>query len=162
MPVDRPSASAVRTRETRSSGTGATEVASVFVDANVFLRYLTNDVLEQAAAVEVLLGRAAQGDVRLVTSVLVVAEVVWTLGSFYKRSKSQVRDAVLALCHTPGLDVEDADALVQAAVWHADLNVDFADAVHAAWMRARGYATVATFNLKHFRRFDGLNAQVPQ
>ncbi|HEX9950721.1 MAG TPA: PIN domain-containing protein [Rubricoccaceae bacterium] len=156
MPVDRPSARPLEVRPASAS-----ESAAVFVDANVFLRYLTDDVPEQAAAVEALLGRAAQGDVRLVTSVLVVAEVVWTLGSFYKHTKPQVRDAVLALCHTPGLDVEDADALVQAAVWHADLNVDFADAVHAAWMRAHGLATVATFNLKHFRRFDGLSAEEP-
>ena len=133
----------------------------MFVDANVFLRYLTDDVPEQADAVEAFLDRAAAGDLRLVTSALVVAEVVWTLGSFYKRTKEQVRDAVLALCHTPGLAVEDADGLVQAAEWHAEINVDFADAYHAAWMQARGLTEVATFNLKHFRRFDGLDAREP-
>ena len=146
MPIDRPPA-----------GGPARAPATVFADANVFLRYLTNDVPDQADRVEVLLDRAAAGEVRLVTSVLVVAEVVWTLGSFYKRSKEQVRDAVLALCHTPGLAVEDADGLVQAAEWHAEKNVDFADAYHAAWMQARGIAEVATFNLKHFRRFDALS-----
>lgn len=131
------------------------------MDANVFLRYLTNDVPDQADAVERLLARADSGETRLVTSVLVVAEVVWTLGSFYKRSKPDVRDAVLALCHTPGLDVEDADALVQAAEWHVELNLDFADAYHAAWMRSREVETVQTFNLRHFRRFDGLEAVAP-
>ncbi len=155
MPTDRPPAT-----EARASGTSEPPT-TVFVDTNVFLRYLTDDVPEQADAAEALLSRAERGDVRLVTSALVVAEVVWTLGSFYKRTKPQVRDTVLALCHTPGLDVEDADALVQAAEWHADLNVDFADACHAAWMRARGLDEVATFNLKHFQRFDGLDAQEP-
>lgn len=99
--------------------------------------------------------------VRLVTSTLVVAEVVWTLGSFYKRTKAQVRDAVFAICHTPGLAVEGADTLVQAAQWHADLNVDFADACHAAWMRAQGLLDVRTFNVRHFRRFDGLIVREP-
>ncbi len=135
--------------------------APVFVDTNVFLRYLTDDIPEQADAAEALFDRASTGEVSLVTSALVVAEVVWTLGSFYKRTKTQVRDAVLALCHTPGLDVEDADSLVQAAEWHAELNVDFADAAHAAWMRARGLSEVRTFNIKHFRRFDGLSAKTP-
>ncbi|GAB5550166.1 MAG: PIN domain-containing protein [Sandaracinaceae bacterium] len=133
----------------------------VFVDANIFLRYLTNDVPEQADAVEAFLDRAASGEIQLVTSVLVIAEVVWTLGSFYKRTKEQVRDAVLALCHTPGLDVEDADGLVQAAEWHAEKNVDFADAYHAAWMISRGLTDVRTFNLKHFRRFDALTVDTP-
>ena len=154
MPTDRPPAT-----EARAPGTA--EPATVFVDTNVFLRYLTDDIPEQADASEALLGRAEQGDVRLVTSALVVAEIVWTLGSFYKRTKPQVRDAVLALCHTPGLDVEDADALVQAAEWYAELNVDFADAAHAAWMRARSITEVATFNLEHFRRFDALDAHGP-
>ena len=88
---------------------------TLFVDANVFLRLLTNDVPEQAKAADVLLAQAERGEVRLFSSVLVVAEVVWTPRSFYKRSKEQVRETVLALCHTPGLEVEDADGLVQAA-----------------------------------------------
>lgn len=155
MPTDRPPAGgAARTAETDGP-----EVA--FVDANVFLRYLTDDLPEQADRVEALLDRAERGEVRLVTSVLVVAEVVWTLGSFYGRTKAQVRDAVLVLCHTPGLDVEDADSLVQAAEWHVEKNVDFADAYHAAWALARGRTDVRTFNLRHFRRFDGLDAREP-
>jgi predicted nucleic acid-binding protein len=153
MPTDRPPV---------AKDAGAPDAVSpVFVDANVFLRYLTNDVPDQADAVEVFLDRAASGELQLVTSVLVVVEVVWTLGSFYKRTKDQVRDAVLAICHTPGLEVEDADGLVQAAEWHADLNVDFADAHHAAWMGARGLTAVRTFNVKHFRRFDGLDVSAP-
>lgn len=150
MPTDRPPAA-------RSHP----EAETVFVDANVILRYVTNDVPEQADRVEVLLDRAASGEVRLVTSVLVVAEVVWTLGSFYKRSKPGIRDVVLALCHTPGLGVEDADALMQAAEWHVEKNVDFAHAYHAAWMAARGLTEAATFNLRHFRRFGGLKPQEP-
>jgi len=142
------------------AGPGASR-RQIFVDANVFLRYLTDDIPDQADAVQALLDRAASGEIRLVTSVLVVAEVVWTLSSFYKRSRSDVRDAVLALCHTPGLDVEDADALVQAAEWHVEKNVDFADAYHAAWVASRGIGEVATFNLKHFRRFAGLSAGKP-
>lgn len=53
-----------------------------FVDTNLFLRYLTDDVPEQAQAVERLLGQAAAGEIILVTSGLVVAELVWTMESF--------------------------------------------------------------------------------
>ena len=155
MPTDRPPTSASATAETGEAR------GPIFVDTNVFLRYLTDDVPEQADRVQTLFDRAEAGDVRLVTSVLVIAEVVWTLGSFYGRTKPQVRDAVLVLCHVPGLDVEDADGLVQAAEWHAEKNVDFADAYHATWALARGLTDVATFNLKHFQRFDGLDAREP-
>ena len=152
MPVDRPP---------KPASAADPAVTTLFVDANVFLRLLTNDVPLQAEACDALLAGAERGEVRLITSVLVVAEVVWTLGSFYKLGKEQVRDAVLALCHTPGLTVEDSDGLVQAAEWHAELNVDFADAYHATSMRAQGIADVSTFNEKHFRRFDHLTVHVP-
>lgn len=42
------------------------EAETFFVDTNVFLRYLTNDVPAQADAVEFLLQRAAKGKVSLV------------------------------------------------------------------------------------------------
>ena len=165
MPTDRPpadpAAGAATPEPGGDSGGGLGDADPLFLDTNLFLRYLTNDVPEQADRVEALLDDAEAGRVRLVTSVLVMAEVVWTLGSFYKRTKDQVREAVLVLCHTPGLDVEDADGLVQAAEWHAEKDVDFADAYHATWALARGFRDVRTFNLKHFRRFDGLDPREP-
>ncbi len=39
-----------------------------FVDTNVFLRYLTDDVPEQASHVEDLLRKAEKGELTLVTS----------------------------------------------------------------------------------------------
>lgn len=124
-----------------------------FVDTNVFLRYLTDDVPAQADAVDVLLARAEAGVVELVTTPLAVAEVVWTLESYYGLAKEAVAERVLALLNTPGLEVEDADLLTQAAVWYAEKNVDFIDAYHGAWMRARGLAGAYTFDGKHFGRF---------
>ncbi len=53
------------------------------VDTNVFIRYLTDDDREKADRVEALLSRAAKGEIRLVTTELVIAEVVWVLESSY-------------------------------------------------------------------------------
>ncbi|OQX18717.1 MAG: hypothetical protein BWK76_06625 [Desulfobulbaceae bacterium A2] len=47
-----------------------------FLDANVFLRYLTSDDPVKADRVERLLASAAAGQARLVTTELVIAEVV--------------------------------------------------------------------------------------
>jgi predicted nucleic acid-binding protein len=60
------------------------EAEHTFVDTNLFLRYLTNDVSEQADAVEELLNKAAAREMILVTNSLVCAEMVWTLESFYQ------------------------------------------------------------------------------
>jgi len=64
----------------------------VFADTNLFLRYLTNDVPLQADSVEQLLQQAAAGDVVLVTNSPVIAEIVWTLGSFYHLKPDDIRE----------------------------------------------------------------------
>ncbi|RMF86682.1 MAG: hypothetical protein D6736_14535, partial [Nitrospinota bacterium] len=79
----------------------------IFADTNLFLRYLTNDVPAQADAVEQLLQRAATGEILLVTNSLVIAEIVWTLESFYGLTREAVKEKVLAILNTPGLEVGD-------------------------------------------------------
>ena len=49
---------------------------SALVDANIFLRYLTEDLPEQAEKARDLLERAERGEEELVTTVLTIAEIV--------------------------------------------------------------------------------------
>lgn len=131
-----------------------------FVDTNIFLRYLTNDVPRQAAAVDRLLEMASEGRISLVTSVVVIHEIVWTLESYYDLDRTDIRDHVFAILNTPGLHVQDPDLLLQAASDYADHNVDFADAYNAAWARRNACTTVHTFDKKHFARL-GVPLNVP-
>ncbi len=138
------------------------QVETYFVDTNLFLRFLTNDLPAQADKVEALLRRAEKGEVKLVTTSLVIAEIVWTLESFYHIPKSEIQDKVLAILNTPGLDVDGADLLLQAAVWYAGKKADFIDAFHASWMLKREMELVYTFDQKHFNRFGGITALLPE
>jgi len=104
----------------------------IFADTNLFLRYLTNDVPQQADAVEQLLRRAAAGELVLITNTLVIAEIVWTLETFYQLPRSDIKDKVLAILNTPGLDVADAELILEAMTWYTEKNVDFIDAYNAA------------------------------
>jgi len=132
-----------------------------FVDTNLFLRFLTNDVPEQADQVEAMLHRAAKGEINLVTTRLVIAEIVWTLESYYQVLKVEIQDKVLAILNTPGLEVDGADLLLQAAVWYAEKNVDFIDAINAAWMMKQDVEKAYTFDQNPFNRFEGIVAQLP-
>ena len=133
----------------------------VFADTNVFLRYLTNDVPAQADAVEDLLRRAGAGEVVLVTNGLVVAEIVWTLESFYELPRIEIRDKVLAILNTAGLEVVQGDLVLQAISWYADTNMDFIDAYNAAWLISAGLEKIFTFDRKHFSRIEGIAVSVP-
>lgn len=133
----------------------------IFADTNLFLRYLTNDIPAQADAVEKLLHRAAAGEVILAINSLVIAEIVWTLESFYGLTHDRVKDKVLAILNTPGLEVAEGDLILQAISWYADKNLDFIDAFNAAWLLDQGMTSAYTFDHKHFARFERIRAQAP-
>jgi len=133
----------------------------VFADTNLFLRYLTNDIPAQADAVEELLRRASDGEIVLVINSLVIAEIVWTLESYYGLARGSIKDKVLAILNTPGIEAAEGDLLLQAIFWYEDKNVDFIDAFNAAWMLTQGLATIYTFDRKHFSRIKGIRAEVP-
>jgi predicted nucleic-acid-binding protein len=136
-------------------------IEMVFTDTNLFLRYLTNDVPAQADLVEALLRRAAKGLVTLVTTSLVIAEIVWTLESYYQLSKKDIQAKVLAILNTTGLDVVDSDLVLQAIGTYVEKNVDFIDAYNVAWMLKNNVGTVYTFDQKHFSWFEGIVTEVP-
>jgi uncharacterized protein len=118
------------------------EVEAIFADTNLFLRYLTNDIPDQADAVEALLRLGAAGKSRLITNPLVIAEIVWTLESYYGLTKEAIREKVLAILNTPGLEVVDEEIVLQAIHWSVEKNMDFIDAYNAAWMLKRGNAAL--------------------
>jgi predicted nucleic-acid-binding protein len=133
----------------------------VFADTNLFLRYLTDDVPEQADAVEHFFRHAAAGEMALVTNALVVAEIVWTLESFYRLPRHEIKDKVLAILNTPGLEVVDGDSVLQAVAWYVEKSVDFIDAYNAAWLLARDMSTVYSFDRRHFARLEGITVKEP-
>lgn len=134
----------------------------LFVDTNVFLRFLTEDIPKQAQAVEHLLQHAAAGEITLSTSTLVMAEIIWTLQSYYELSREEVRDKVLAILNTPGLKVENANIIALAMAVYVDKNIDFIDAYNALWMGEKDLDQVVTFDTKHFSRVEGIRAKTPE
>ena len=134
---------------------------AIFVDTNLFLRYFTNDVPAQADAVEKLLRHAEQGKSQLITNGMVIAEIVWTLESYYQLEHADIQNKVLAILNTPGLEIPDNNLILKAIIWYAEKNVDFIDAYNAAWMGQKGIEKIYTFDQKHFGRFDDVEVVKP-
>lgn len=133
-----------------------------FVDANVFLRFLTNDVPEQADAAEGLFRRAGNGEVVLYTNALIIAEIVWTLESYYEVRPEGILDRIMAILNTPGLKVEEDELVGRALTLYVSENIDFIDAYNGLWMKDRGLSSAVSFDLKHFRRIPGIVAHTPE
>jgi predicted nucleic-acid-binding protein len=136
-------------------------VSEAFLDTNLFIRFLTNDDEEKANRVAVLLREAAQGKVQLVTTEMVLAEVVWVLESTYKVERSRVAALVLGILATPGLEVINGSLVARAIEVYEAKGIDFVDGYVAATMERRGIEDIYSFDRKHLDRLDRVGRREP-
>jgi uncharacterized protein len=129
----------------------------VFVDTNVFLRFLTHDDPAKADKARRLFASAVAGELVVETSLLVIAEIVWTLESFYGLTHDEVAERVNIILGTPNLECPHKDLLFEALLAYTERNVDFIDAYHAILLGRQRDISLATFDRKHFRRFPDLD-----
>jgi len=131
-------------------------------DTRFFLRYLTGEPQDQAETAEKVLRQAAAGKLELIVPAMVIAEIVWTLEtSVFNLSKKEASEKAIAILNMPGVQVPNARILEEAAVLHAELNIDFTDAYLACFTRGKGLQDVYTFDKKHFSRIPGLHIAHP-
>jgi predicted nucleic acid-binding protein len=133
----------------------------LFVDTNVFLRFLTADDPRKADRAQRLFRQAVEGKIKLNTSPLVIAEIIWTLESFYGLGKPDIAAKVEKILNTPNLDCADGGLILHALALYAGANIDFIDAYHAFWLKARAQKRIATYDRKHFARVAWLEIVEP-
>ena len=127
-----------------------------FVDTNVFVRYLTGDDEKKAAAFESLLVQASSGKIRLVTSEIVIAELVWVLESFYKLKPSVIAELIRAILNTEGLRIKGSDLIEKTLDIYESQNIDFIDAHIIAYMQSNHIETLYSFDKRHLSKVGGI------
>ena len=133
----------------------------LFVDTNIFLRFLTNDHPQKASRVEALFQRAITGKVQLFTNSMVIAEIVWTLESYYGLEKEDIESKVSKILNTPNLEIEEGSLLVEALDLYRSRNIDFIDAYNVFYMKEHGLKQILTYDKKHFSRVGWLEQVEP-
>lgn len=133
-----------------------------FIDANVFLRFLTRDDPVKAERVKTLLERAQRGEVALFTSESVIAELVFVLASpkLYKLSRDQVRTLLLPIVSLKGLNLPGRKAVLQALDLYAASSLDFVDALAAAQMESHQITEIYSYD-EHFDLVEGIKRLEP-
>ena len=132
-----------------------------FVDANVFIRFLTNDDPEKADKVETLLSRAARGEARLITTEVVLAEVVWVLESSYDMKNHEIAPMIKGILDTPGIEVINGGLVGRALDFYKALHIDFIDGFIAAVMEKRKITDIYSFDKKHLGRIKAISRKEP-
>ena len=133
-----------------------------FVDANVFLRFLTRDDPVKAERVKTLLERAQRGEVALCTSESVITELVFVLSSpkLYRLSREEIRVVLSPIVGLRGLKLPSRKTLLRALDLFAATSMDFVDALAVAQMEAVGISEIYSYD-EHFDSLRGITRLEP-
>ena len=133
-----------------------------FIDTNIFLRFLTKDDPAKADRCRKLLQSATDGDLKLYTTDLVIAELIWVLQSpkTYNLSPAEIFKIIIPLLTIKNLyfpcknDFPDIMELFQTE------NIDFIDAYNSVIMRGRKIDTIYSYD-KHFDQLPDVVRKEP-
>ncbi len=116
------------------------------LDTNVILRFLVGDEPEHQKSAKLWFGEAEKGRRRILILPLVVAEAVFVLESFYKKSRAEICEAMEVFLSQRWLIVEEREALLGTFKFYKQ-GLHFVDSHLLALARTRG-GKVLTFDIK--------------
>ena len=134
-----------------------------FIDANVFIRYLTRDDPKKAEACFALFQKAKRDEIALVTTEAVIAEVVYVLSSkqLYDLPRGTIRDLLYPLLLLPGLKLAQRKTYLRALDVYASYNVDFEDALIVAQMERQKETELYSYD-RDFDQVPGITRIEPE
>jgi len=131
-----------------------------FIDTNIFLRYLTKDDPVKYERCRELFKKAVEGKITLATSGTIIAELIWTLLSYYKVPKADVIEKISIIVATGGLYIPDKDIITDALVLYGRQNIDYIDAYNAVFMRYHKIHEIYSYD-KDFDKVEGIRREEP-
>lgn len=102
-----------------------------FIDANIFLRVLVKIKVDKKTFDECILflNAVKTNKVQAVTSSVILAEVAWTLRSFYALSRTQIAEALDSIINFRGLQISDNYNHKKAISIYKQKNIKYIDAL---------------------------------
>jgi len=102
-------------------------MTNAVADTNVFLRYLTADLPNQAEKIEARFRQAKSGKIMISVLHIAVVEILFHLENWYHLSKKESSDKLVLLFSQPWLDVDEKRAVLFALTCYPVFNIDFVD-----------------------------------
>ena len=131
-----------------------------FIDTNIFLRYLTKDDPSKYDKCREIFKKAIEGKIALVTSGMVIAELIWTLLSYYKIAKADIVEKVTIIVSTENLFIPDKNIIADALVLYSRKNIDYIDAYNAVFMKYHGLDEIYSYD-RDFDAIEGIKRTEP-
>lgn len=134
-----------------------------FLDANVVLRYLTRDDLVKGAACFALFQRVKAGDEEVVTSEVILHEILYVLSSkaHYGLSHDEAAARLRPILMLRGMKLPRKRLYLRALdLYGSSAFLDFGDAVCVAHMESQGIEEILSYDTD-FDRIPGIKRVEP-
>lgn len=86
---------------------------------------------------------------------IVIAELIWTLLSYYKVQKADVTEKISIVVSTDNLYIPDKDVIIDALVLYGRKNIDYIDAYNAVFMKRYGFEEIYSYD-EDFDAVEGI------
>ena len=140
------------------NGGRALPVPEAVLDANVLVRFLTEDPPAMATRADAVLRDAEERGIELVVTSVTLAEVVFVLERVYGWKRRDITVGLTGLLAADALVIAERPIIELALKWYAALPaVHFADAYVCAVAAERGHGRVVSFD-HAVRRVPGIHA----
>lgn len=123
------------------------------LDTNVLVRFLIGDVPAQKALAEKWFAQAEKGQRNIIITALVIAEVIFVLESFYKKSRQEIAEAMEIFLSQRWLEVPEREMLLDSLGFYQQKH-HFVDSYILAWSEVN-HAGVMTFDKALKRKISG-------
>lgn len=100
---------------------------TILLDANVIIRFLLNDHPKLSLRAKNIFSKAEKGFVKLYLDEVVLAEVIWTLSSFYKIEKTKIVERFKTLIAQNWIVNPRKVLLSEALVLYSKRKLDYID-----------------------------------
>lgn len=99
----------------------------VIADTNVFLRFLLNDVPQQADKAERLFIKAKKGNLELYIPQIVIFEIYFALEKYYSWSKEDIIEKLKTLITSKHFVIPEREIFTKALEIYKNKNISFVD-----------------------------------
>jgi predicted nucleic-acid-binding protein len=124
------------------------------LDTNVLLRYLVQDDPVQSTRATEIIDRLTERNPGFV-SLVSVLEIVWVLGSLYKRTREELAQHIEMILAADTLEVQNEQEVYEALVALRNGSGTFEDALIGSLGVWRGCSATLTFDENAAKRLNG-------
>lgn len=100
---------------------------TILIDANIIIRFLLNDSPKLSPKAKSIFKWAQEGRVKLFFDEIIIAEVVWTLSSFYKIKKAEIIDNLEKLLSQDWIENPKKKLILMTLDLYKSTNLDYID-----------------------------------